>query len=281
VFRIDYRCVREFEGGSDRFDIEIGVRNFVKRTYYKKVINTLCLQIVIRNLTQWGSRVDDATFGIVRIVVRGSVIFVIALWSWLSVRDLIMIQGVRLAVDFYIDCAVVHEELVLLHESRESLCDDAGVLGVFNVYTDHLRKKLRDIILARLVSFPKLSNPYRRLATIHVILPRAVGHEPNLINDVQEVLNDVQSNFRERALGTQKTLDYPERVPVVWLPETTAGNNECAVHGNERAHAASAVPGANILAGQIGPDIDDLADEIANVGAVDVLQERGIRCQIS
>jgi hypothetical protein len=37
----------------------------VKRTYYKKVINTLCLKIVVRNLTQWGSWIDDATFSVV------------------------------------------------------------------------------------------------------------------------------------------------------------------------------------------------------------------------
>jgi hypothetical protein len=53
-----------------------------------------------------------------------------------------MVQGVCLAVDFYIDCAVVHEELVLFYESRESFCDDAGIVGVFNIYTDHLCKKL-------------------------------------------------------------------------------------------------------------------------------------------
>jgi hypothetical protein len=95
-----------------------------------------------------------------------------------------MVQSVGLAVDFYIDCAVVHEELVLFHESRESLCDDAGVVGVFYVHTDHLCEKLRDINISKARPAEKLSSTYRRLTTIHVILPRAIGHETNLVDDV-------------------------------------------------------------------------------------------------
>ena len=109
------------------------------------------------------------------------------------------------------------------------------------------------------------------MAAVHVVLPRAIGHEANLIDDVQEVLDNVQSNLGERTLGSQKTLDDPERIPVVWLPESTSSDDKRAVHRNERAHTARAVASTNVLASQIGPDINDLTDEIANVRAVDML----------
>lgn len=144
-----------------------------------------------------------------------------------------MVQSVCIAVHFNFDSTIVHEELVLFLESRESLLDDAGVVGVLYVDADHLCEKLRRSCQRNSYKVCVLLETYRRLAAVQIVLPRAIGHESNLVDDVQEVLNDVQSDFRERALGTQKALDDPERIPVVRFPESTTGYDECAVDGDE------------------------------------------------
>jgi hypothetical protein len=61
-----------------------------------------------------------------------------------------VVQRVSLAIHLHIDCAVVHEELVFFLEGWKSPFNDTGVFGVFDVHTDHLREKLRDIVLARI-----------------------------------------------------------------------------------------------------------------------------------
>jgi hypothetical protein len=94
-------------------------------------------------LTQWCSWVDDTTLSVVRFVVCSDIIFVVALGSWLGIRNLVVVQSVGLAVHSNFDSTVIHEELVLLLQSRESLLDDASVVGVLYVDADHLCEKLR------------------------------------------------------------------------------------------------------------------------------------------
>ena len=100
-------------------------------------------------LTQWRSRVDNATLSIVRLVVRSNVILVVTLWPRLSVRDLVVVQSVSLAIYLDFDSTVIHEELVFFLKSWESLLDDAGVVGVFYIDTDHLCEKLWVLMLAK------------------------------------------------------------------------------------------------------------------------------------
>lgn len=114
---------------------------------------------------------------------------------------------------------------------------------------------------------------YRRLAAVHVVLPSAIRHEADLIDDVQEVLDDVQRDLGERALCTQETLNDPEGIPVVWLSETSTSNDERAVHRDEGTDTARAVSSTNILAGKIWPNANDLLNEVANGRAVDMIQE--------
>lgn len=116
-------------------------------------------------------------------------------------------------------------------------------------------------------------NSYRRLAAVHVVLPSAIRHEADLIDDVQEVLNDVQCDLGKGALRTQETLNNPEGIPVVWLSETSTSNDERTVHRDERTDTARAVSSTDILAGEIWPDANDLLNEVANGRAVDMIQE--------
>ena len=231
-------------------------------------------------LTQWFSWIDNTALSVVGLIVRSNIILIVAFGSRLSVRDLVVIQSVSLAIHLDLDSTVVHEEPVFSFESRESLLDDAGIVGVLYVHSNHLREKLWTSYQQTSDKFWMSRDTYRRLAAVHIVLPRAIRHEANLVNDVQEILDDVQSDLGERALGSQKTLYDPERIPIVWLPETTSGYDERAVHWNERAYAARAVACANILTSQIGPNINDLTDEIADVRAVNMVQECGICCKV-
>jgi hypothetical protein len=65
-----------------------------------------------------------------------------------------VVQGVDLAVDLDVNGTIIHEELVLFLESRESLLDDTGIVGVLDVDADHLREELQRIIVSGSYSSP-------------------------------------------------------------------------------------------------------------------------------
>jgi hypothetical protein len=118
------------------------------------------------------------------------------------------------------------------------------------------------------------------LGSVLVVPPSAIGDEANLFDKIKKVLNDIFGDLGKRALCAQKTLDDPERVPVIRLTETTPSHNEGPVDGNERVDASSAIASPNVAPGEIGPDVDDLASEVYNDGAVDIVEKPRVRLEL-
>lgn len=113
----------------------------------------------------------------------------------------------------------------------------------------------------------------RRLRSIEIVASSAVRHEPNLFDEIEEVLNDVLRNLGKRTLGPEKALNNPEAIPVVRFTETTTSYHKGPVDWDEAVYTFGTVTWARITPGQVGPDSNDLRGKVGYCGAVYIVQE--------
>lgn len=160
------------------------------------------------------------------------------------------------------DSSVGHPKLVLLDQQRQGSVQNRGIIGIIDVELDHLSEQ-------------------GWLRSVQVVDSSAIGHEAELFNKVQEVLNGVLGNLNEGSTSAQQAVEDPVRVPVVWLTEATTRDDKGAVDGNEAVGAVGAVVGLSVVgASKVGPNVDNLGDEFVDDGVVDRIQELGIRLEL-
>lgn len=121
----------------------------------------------------------------------------------------------------------------------------------------------------------------RGLGPVEVVDTGSIGNEAILVDKVEKVLNGVLGDLDKGAAGAQQTLEDPVRVPVVGLAEAAAGNDKGAVDREEAVGAVGAVAGGAVVgARQVGPDVNDFADEFVDDGVGDGVEEDGVCCEV-
>lgn len=196
--------------------------------------------------------IDDARSSEIGAVVGGDIVFQKGLWPRLGVLHGILLQRVRLIRNSHTDRPVVDPKVVLPHQQRQSSPQDARIIRMLNVSLHHQRQQ-------------------RRLRPIQVVQPRPIRNKPKALYKIQEVLNRILGNAHKRPARAQQALDDPVRVPVVRLAKASARDDKGAVHGDEAIRTRGAVchGGAGVAAREVGPDVDDFGDELADDGVVE------------
>lgn len=115
----------------------------------------------------------------------------------------------------------------------------------------------------------------RWLRPIQVVQPRPIRYKPKPLYEIQEILNRILRDAHKRPARAQQALDDPVRVPVIRLAKASARDDKGAVHGDEAARTRRTVAhgGAGVAAREVGPDVDDFGDELADDGVVDFGEE--------
>ena len=161
-------------------------------------------------------------------------------------------------------------EAILLDEIQEVL-NDVSIKKKTYQLIGPLAVKIRNLSQSS-----RFEGKYRRRKNFTNLLAKIENKKTPQLAHSSDSLRDL----RKAPPTPQQALEDPEAVPVVGLAEAAARDDEGALDGDEAVDAAVALPGADVAARQVRPDVDDLLGELADDAVVDGVQEGGVRLEV-